>query len=86
MELKSKMLDNYVFSQYSRYPIIDWPNIPDSLLTGEHQLHDANILNEFANSLENRRANLGIMVNRVYPDALDAARELIRLLKKEYHL
>ena len=86
MELKSKVLDNYFFSQYSRYPILDWPNIPDSLMKIQLPIHDPNLLNEFANSLENRRANLGILIKRVCPAALDEARELMELLKREYHL
>ncbi|HLG40103.1 MAG TPA: hypothetical protein VI461_10555 [Chitinophagaceae bacterium] len=86
MELKSQVLDSYFFSQYSPYPIIDWPNIPDSLMTKQLPLHNPEKLNEFSNSLENRRANFTILINRVYPAALNAAVELMSILRKDYHL
>ena len=86
MELKSQVLDNHIFSMYSSYPILEWPNIPDSLMKGLLVVHDPNKMNEFANSLENRRANFSILIRKVYPAALDAAIELMNLLKKEYHL
>ena len=86
MELKSQVLDNYLFSRYSSYPIVEWPNIPDSLMNGLLEVHDPYKMNEFANSLENRRANFSILIRKVYPAALDAAIELMNLLKKEYHL
>jgi hypothetical protein len=88
MELKSRVLNNYFYSQYSPYRILDWLNIPDSLMKARLPLqsYDPDLLNEFANSFENRRANLGIIMKNVYPAALDAANELSGLLKKEYHL
>jgi len=43
-------------------------------------------LNEFANSFETRKRQVRILTTRDYSNALKLARELIALLKKEYHL
>jgi len=44
------------------------------------------LLNEFANSFETRRRVVNLLLNRDYTVALKAAKELIEMLKKEYHL
>lgn len=86
MELKARVLDNYFFSKYSSYPIVDWPHIPDSLMNGWLPVHSTDRMNEFANSLENRRTNFSIFIKRVYPEALSASLQLMDLLRKEYDL
>lgn len=89
MELRSRILDNYFYSEsYSFYRILDWPNVPDSSMKIALPLgtSEAGLLNEFSNSFENRKAILGILMKNRYPRALETARDLIELLKKEYHL
>ena len=50
------------------------------------QTNDANLLNEFANSFENRRRILDLVMKRVYPATIKDAEKLIGMLKEEYHL
>ena len=88
MEIRSRILNNYEFSRFSIYSSDNRANVPDSLMNGLFpvQTNDANLLNEFANSFENRSRTLDLVMKRVYPNAIKNARELIRLLKEEYHL
>ena len=50
------------------------------------QTNDADLLNEFVNSFETRTRVLTMMINGNYDVALKTAKELIEILKKEYHL
>jgi len=88
MEIRSRILNNYEFSLFSTYSSDNRSNVPDSLMNNLFpvQTNDASLLNEFANSFENRRRTIGLLMKRVYPNAIKNAGELAGLLKKEYHL
>ena len=86
--LRNRVLSNYFYSKYSSYSIIHWLEIPDSLMSVRLTIQndDPVLLNEFANSFETRRRVVNLLLSRDYTIALKAARELIEMLKKEYHL
>ena len=88
MEIRSKILNNYYYSRFSSYSTESWLNVPESLMNNIFplQTNDANLLNEFANSYENRRRLLILEMNKVYPNSIKNARELMEVLKIEYHL
>jgi hypothetical protein len=88
MEIRSRILNNYEYSRFSTFSTDNWLHMPDSLMNKLFfiQTNDANMLNEFANSFENRRRVLDLVLKRVYPAAIENARELTNLLKEEYHL
>ena len=88
MEIRSRVLNNYYYSRFSSYSTDEWLQMPDSLMNTllPIQTSDANLLNEFANSFENRKRTIGLVMKRVYPSAIKNGGELIALLKKEYHL
>ena len=88
MEIRSRILSNYEYSGFSTYSTDNWLHVPDSLMNALFpiQTNDANLLNEFANSFENRRRVLDLLMKRVYPGAIKNAKELANLLKEEYHL
>ena len=88
MEIRSKILNNYYYSHFSSYSTESWRNVPDTLMNSLFPLQttDANMLNEFANSYENRRRLLILEMNKVYPSSIRNARELMEVLKIEYHL
>jgi hypothetical protein len=88
IKLRNRVLNNRFYSRYSGYTIARWMEIPGSLLTTRLRLQnsDPELLNEFANSFESRRRVLSLVLTRDYPNALASAKELIEMLKKEYHL
>ena len=88
MEIRSRILNNYEFSRFSIFSSDNRLAVPDSLINNLFpvQSNDLNQLNEFANSFENRKRTIDLVMKRVYPAAIKNARELISLLKKEYHL
>ena len=88
MEIRSRVLNNYEYARFSTYSTDDWLRLPDTLMKRLFpvQTNDANLLNEFANSFENRRRVLNLVMKRVYPASIKDAEELISLLKEEYHL
>ena len=88
MDLRNRVLNNYLFARYSFYNVSGSINVPDSLMNTllPIQSYDVELLNEFANSFETRRSSLGVTVNKAFPIALKTAIELMELLKKEYHL
>lgn len=88
MELRNRVLKNYLFMRYSPFNTSSWGNIADSLMNNIISLesNDPELLNEFANSFEMRRSPLGLTINTAYPLALSIARDLIILLKREYRL
>ena len=47
---------------------------------------DPQLLNEYANSFENRKGYMNLILNNTYPRPISGARELILLLKKEFDL
>ena len=88
MELRSRVLDYSFFSRFSAYGISNLLEVPDSLMNVLIPIknNDKELLNEFANSFENRRGFMLFTINKVYADALKQANELMLLLKKEYNL
>jgi hypothetical protein len=88
MEIRSRVLNNYEYGKFSTYSTDNWLSLPDTLMNKLFpvQTNDANLLNEFANSFENRRRVLDLVMKRVYPTAIKDAGELISSLKEEYHL
>ena len=88
MEIRSRVLNNYEYARFSTYSTDNWLSLPDTLMNRLFpvQTNDANLLNEFANSFENRRRILELVMKKVYPGSIKDAEELIRLLKEEYHL
>ena len=88
MEIRSRVLNNYEYARFSTYSTDDWLRLPETLMKKLFpvQTNDANLLNEFANSFETRKRQVRILTTRDYSNALKLARELIALLKKEYHL
>lgn len=88
MEIRSKILNNYYFARFSAYSTHNWLNVQDTLMNNIFplQTNDANLLNEFANSYENRRRLLILEMNKVYPSSIKNARELMKVLKIEYHI
>lgn len=88
MEIRSRILNNFEYARFSGYSTDDWLHVPDTIMNSLFpiQTNDANLLNEFANSFENRRRTLNLVMKRVYPAAINDAKELIGLLKQEYHL
>jgi hypothetical protein len=88
--IQFKILDFKFKSIYSNGQALN--NIsPDSILLIK-QIHyplltsDPSLLSEFTSWLNMRRANLKINMNVRLSDAQNKSRELIALLKKEYHL
>lgn len=88
MEIKSRIVNNYYYTHYSTYLSGDWLHVPDSLMNNSIplQTNDTNLLNEFANSLENRRRLLNLVMKQTYPEAIKNAEELILLLRNEYKI
>jgi hypothetical protein len=87
-EIKSRIVNNYYSTRYSSYITDDWLHLPDSLMNNfiPLQTNDTNLLNEFANSLENRRRLLSLAIKKTYPDAIKNAEALILLLRHEYKI
>ena len=67
IKLRNRILNNYFYSRYSKYLIMDWLKIPDSLLqiTIPLQSCDPALLNEFANSLETRKRVLNLVMTGI---------------------
>src|SRR5436190_15888085 len=72
MEIRSRVLNNYEYARFSTYSTDDWLRLPDTLMKRMFpvQTNDANLLNEFANSFENRRRVLDLVMKRVYPASI----------------
>ena len=87
VEIRNRILNNYYFCRYSAFNI-DGEKVNDSLLTMLIPLQQSNpdLLNEYANSFENRRATLRNLSGMHFQRALNTADELMLMLKKEYHL
>ena len=87
VELRNKVLNNFQFSRYAGFNISS-DNLEDSLLVFRVplQTNEPNLLNEYANSFENRRATLRNLTSKYFPDLIATAKELIEILRKEYHL
>jgi len=90
IQIKARILDNYHYKSYSKLvPSLHHPkNLPDSLMNewAPLQTNDKDILNEFANTLENRRFYFIWTQETVFPKYTLQAKELIALLKKVYNI
>jgi hypothetical protein len=86
LELRSRILNAFYFKRYSHFAIYE--PIADSLMLCRLPLQnkDPDILNEYINSFENRRASITILLNYNLPLALKNAKDLISMLNKEYRM
>ncbi len=86
--IRSRILNNHYYKYYSTVLPTDTLQTPDSLMMNmiPIQSADSQLLNEYANSFENRRGYMTLILTNTYPKAISSAVELILLLKKEYHL
>ncbi len=81
-------LNNHYYKSYSKALPVETEQFPDSLLKNiiPIQSSDSQLLNEFANSFENRRGYLNLILTNTLPTVISSANELILLLKKEYNI
>ncbi len=88
LEIKSRILYNYHYKPFSSLLPSRENEIADSLMHVVMPLQnsDQDLLNEFANSLENRKFYFTLVVTETYPMIKSQAHELILLLKKEYNI
>ncbi len=88
LAIRSRILNNHYYKYYSKVSPTDSLPIPDSLMANmiPVQSSDKQLLNEYANSFENRRGIINLILTKTYPNAIADARELIFLLKNEFHL
>ena len=86
--IRSRILNNHYYKYYSKVTPTDSLPCPDSLMINmiPIQSSDPQLLNEYANSSENRRGIINLILTKTYPNAISHARELIFLLKKEFDL
>jgi hypothetical protein len=88
MELRSRILSSEYFDKVASIVMEEGEaklkEIKDS--TYPLQNNDPALLNEFLNSCLNRKATLHYLINIYLPRSLVTAKELIGILKKEYHL
>ncbi len=86
--IRSRILNNHYYKYYSKVTPTDSLPFPDSLMKNmiPIQSSDPQLLNEYANSSENRRGIINLILTKTYPNAISDARELILLLKKEFDL
>jgi hypothetical protein len=87
VEIRNKLLNNFEFSRYSGFNI-NSDKLEDSLLLFQVPLQsvEPTLLNEYANSFENRRATLRNLTSKYFPDLIKTGKELIEMLGKEYPL
>jgi hypothetical protein len=88
LAIRSRILNNHFYKYYSKVLTIDTLQLADSLMTNmiPIQNSDIDLLNEYANSFENRRGFINLLLTNTYPGAISSATELISLLKTEYGL
>ena len=89
LAIRSRLLNNHYYKYYSKVlPSDTFHLLPDTLMKNmlPIQSSDIQLLNEYANSFENRRGFMNLILTNTYPKAIASATELILLLKKEYHL
>jgi hypothetical protein len=93
-EIRSRLLlaNQFIYFASSDIGLAMKGHVPDDTLDQlmSQQLSlkqgNANIMNEFLNNVEERKIRNKRFVEELYPKALNAASEIIELLKKEYHL
>jgi hypothetical protein len=88
LEIKSRILNNYHYKPFSSLLPRRENEIDDSLMNVLIPLQnsDKELLNEFANSLENRKFYFTLVLTETYPMIKSQAEELILDLKKEYNI
>ena len=88
LAIRCRILNNHYYRYYSKALPLDMVQFPDSLLKNliPIQSNDSQLLNEYANSFENRRGYLNLILTNTFPRAISSAQELILLLKKEYKI
>jgi hypothetical protein len=88
LALRSRILNNHYYKDYSKVLPSDTLQFPDSLMNNviPIQNSDSDLLNEFANSFENRRGYMNLVLSNTFPRAKSNATELILLLKKEFNI
>ena len=89
LALRSKILNNHYYNYYSKVlPVDTLQFLPDSLMKNIIPIENSDplLLNEYANSFENRKGYMNLILSNTVPRAIADARELILLLKKEFHL
>ena len=88
LAIRSRILNNHYYKYYSKVLPTDSLPFSDSLMKNliPIQNSDPLLLNEYANSFENRRGLMKLILTNTYPRAISEARELILLLKKEFDL
>lgn len=88
LEIKSRILNNYHYKPFSSLLPSRKNEIADSVMHGlmPIQNSDKDLLNEFANSLENRKFYFTLVISETYPMIKSQAHELILLLKEEYNI
>ncbi len=86
--IRSKILNNHYYKYFSKVWPTDSLPLPDSIMKNmiPIQSSDPQLLNEYANSFENRKGYMNLILTNTYPRAIAEARELILLLKKEFDL
>lgn len=84
--IRSRILNNHYYKSYSKVWPTDSLPFPDSLMKNMIPIQNSDplLLNEYANSFENRKGVLNMILTNTYPKAISDARELIFLLKKEF--
>ena len=88
LSIRSRILNNHFYKYYSKVLTVDTLQLADSLMTNMIPIQniDSDLLNEYANSFENRRGFINLRLINTYPAAISSATELILLLKTEYGL
>ena len=88
LEIKSRILNNYHNKPFSSLLPRRENMIADSLVHVLMPLQnsDKDLLNEFSNSLENRKFYFTLVISETYPMIKSQAHELILLLKEEYNI
>ncbi|RIW18276.1 hypothetical protein D0X99_00835 [Algoriphagus lacus] len=88
LEIKSRILNNYHYRPFSSLLPTRKNEIADSLINASLPLQnsDKDLLNAFANSLENRKFYFMLVISETYPLIKSQAHELILALKKEYNI
>jgi hypothetical protein len=88
LEIKSRILNNYHNKSFSSLLPSRANETADSLmhLMMPLQNSDKDLLNEFVNSLENRKFYFTLVLSETYPMIKSQAHELIFLLKEEYNI
>jgi hypothetical protein len=89
LAIRSRILNNHYYKYYSTVlPSDTLKLLPDSLVKNMFpiQSNDPQLLNEYANSFENRRGYINLVLTNTFPKAKSDALELMLLLQKEFDL